>query len=216
MSRIHDLKGNIYGRLEVIEFSHMEKNGQGAMWKCKCECGNEKIIQARSLTKGHTKSCGCLKSEKNIARFKEMIYTHGGTGTRLHGIWRGMKSRCHSNVPKNIKTYVSHGIVICEEWSDFAIFRKWALENGYQEDLTIDRIDVTGNYSPSNCRWATQAVQQRNRGNNLYLTHNGITMHLMEWAEKVGVKYATLKYRIHKRPDDSTYILRQITKGVKL
>lgn len=128
-------------------------------------------------------------------------YKHGGKGTRLYDIWKKMRGRCYnSNNPKYYR-YGGRGITICEEWSDFSVFRDWALSNGYSDTLTIDRVDNDGNYEPKNCRWATQKQQANNRGYRVdarLITWNGETHSLSEWSTILGIKYKTLCER-HRR-----------------
>ena len=138
-----------------------------AMWRCKCECGKEVIVQGQTLRSGRTKSCGCLSREIHKEVMTELNKSnsrHGQFGTRIYRIWCSMKSRCYN---KNHKAYIDYGgrgITICAEWKDdFEVFYNWAVKNGYSDNLTIDRIDVDGNYEPSNCRWATSSVQRRNQ-----------------------------------------------------
>lgn len=155
---IKDETGKRYGRLIVLK--KVESKGNRAMYLCKCDCGNEKIICGRNLREGRTMSCGCLRKE----RARDATITHGMTGTRLHGEWRQMKSRCSIKSSSNYQYYGGRGISICKGWdNDFNRFKDWALSNGYSEELTLDRIDVNGNYEPSNCRWVTLSVQARNR-----------------------------------------------------
>lgn len=128
-------------------------------------------------------------------------YKHGGKGTRLYGIWKKMRDRCYSpNNPKYYR-YGGRGIVICDEWSDFAVFREWALSNGYSDELSIDRIDNDGNYEPTNCRWATAKEQANNRGQRVdaqIVTWNGETRSIKEWAAILGIKHKTLVERYRR------------------
>ena len=162
MSKVIELTGQQFGRLLVIE-RYGSKDGK-ATWKCRCECGKEVVVVGRDLRKGLTRSCGCLQKEL-FAKNTNNPATHRKTGTRLHNEWRGMKARCYIPSCSNYEYYGGRGITVCDEWKDdFLAFEKWALENGYNDDLSIDRIDSDGNYEPSNCRWVTMQKQFWNRG----------------------------------------------------
>ena len=112
-----------------------------------------------------------------------MRRTHGMSHTRLHNIWLTMRQRCEKPNCSTYHKYGAKGIEVCSEWSVFENFRDWSLNNGYNDSLTIDRIDPRGNYEPLNCRWVTQKVQQNNRSNNIYLTYGGVTHSIIEWSE---------------------------------
>ena len=125
--------------------------------------------------------------------------THGATDSRLYNIWTSMKARCEtSKKQKFIKDYQNRGIKICAEWHDFSVFQKWALENGYKNNLSIDRIDNNGNYCPENCRWADNFTQANNKRNNHWLTYNNKTQTIAQWSKELGMKYNALNERLRK------------------
>lgn len=122
--------------------------------------------------------------------------THGMSNTRLYRIYRDMRNRCNGLKKKDYDNYYARGITYCKEWETFEGFRDWALSNGYRDDLTIDRIDVDGNYEPSNCRWITRAEQNSNTRQNRFITYNGETHTLKQWADILGIKRTTLTSRL--------------------
>lgn len=123
--------------------------------------------------------------------------TEGYSTTRIYAIWVNMKKRCYNPNHISYKNYGGRGIFVCEQWlNDFQLFRTWAMENGYNEKLTIDRIDNDGNYYPENCRWATVRQQSNNKRNNYKVTLNGVTKNLTEWVNLYGITYSAMKYRI--------------------
>lgn len=159
MSKVKDLTGLKFGRLTVIRQVESNKDGR-ACWLCVCECGTQSVKLGKNLLNGHCKSCGCGEYENQL----NSRVTHKLTNTRLYNIWCGMKQRCFYSKHKDYHSYGGRGITVCLEWrDDFKAFYDWAIANGYREDLTIDRIDVNGNYEPSNCRWATWAEQNKNK-----------------------------------------------------
>ncbi len=162
MGKIKDLTGQKFGRLTVIKMSELDRWKQ-AKWLCMCDCGNVVNVKSGNLRIGHTQSCGCLQKEAT----SKSNTTHGKRKTRLYRIFIHMKDRCYRESDKRYKDYGGRGITICQEWlNDFQAFYDWAMANGYKEDLTIDRIDVNGNYEPSNCRWTTWEEQAKNKRNS--------------------------------------------------
>ena len=121
---------------------------------------------------------------------------HGCSGTRLYHIWENMKKRCKNKNDHHYHNYGGRGITVCQEWNNsFCAFRLWALSNGYSNDLTIDRIDVNGNYEPLNCRWITQQEQSKNLRKNIRLTYNGKTQIISDWARYLNIDVHTIGYR---------------------
>ena len=158
----------------------------------KCDCGVEKTIPTTWLTYRNVKSCGCRRNDGH-SHFK-----HGERGTRLYNIWKSMRERCNTETNSNYKKYGAKGIRVCKEWDDFSVFKKWADENGYRKDLTIDRIDVNGNYTPENCRWVTYSRQARNKRNTRYETFRGETKPLADLADENNISYSLLHSRLTK------------------
>lgn len=206
-----DITNMKFGRLTAIKPAFQDKYHRWH-WLCKCDCGNTKIISANSLQRGVTKSCGCLDKEKHITHPNRR--THGMCGTRIYRIWKAIKNRVtNKNAPDFQKWYGSRGITICEEWkNDFMAFYRWAMANGYNDTLSIDRIDVNSDYTPNNCRWATTKQQNRNTRQNIFLTYNGETHCLADWAGILGIKRQVLQQR-YIRGWDAEKILTQKVRG---
>ena len=162
---------------------------------CRCDCGNEKVVRLCYLRRGTTKACGCLRGKSSI--------THHGTKTRLYRCWQSMKRRCLSPNDERYRFYGGRGVSICSEWMVYEPFRDWALANGYTDELTLDRIDVNGNYEPSNCRWVDMKTQANNKRTNHYITCNGVTKSAQEWSDISGIPANTLIFRhTHDWPSD--------------
>lgn len=196
MSKFIDRTGQKFGRLTLIERVENNKFNQ-VQWKCRCDCGKEVIVKSYSLTTGQTKSCGCLKKEQNYINIAKV--KHNMTNTRLYNIWRNMKSRCLNPNNKRHKFYFDKGITVCDEWkNDFMNFYNWAINNGYRDNLTIDRINNNGNYEPKNCRWATITEQNNNQSNNIRIKYNESEYTLSELSKIYNIKRATLYDRIKR------------------
>lgn len=185
-----------FGRLVVIrrDEDNIAPSGyRTPTWLCMCDCGNKVTVRGKSLTGGVTQSCGCLAKEL----VSERASKHHGYGTRLYPIWNSMRQRCNNPHNQAYKNYGGRGISICDEWDDFAVFREWALANGYDEnasrgECTLDRIDANGNYCPENCRWVGMREQTNNRRKTVFITYNGKTLPLTKWADETGIRYSAL------------------------
>ena len=203
--RLIDLTGKRFGKLVVIERAkdHVSSSGQHRVaWLCQCDCGNQKIIVGKELRYNNTKSCGCLAKSLSSKRLK----THGLTKHRTYSILTNMHERCCNKEDKRYKDYGGRGIKLCDEWNRDIVgsvnaiknFYQWSLNNGYREDLSIDRINNDGNYKPSNCRWATQKEQQNNKRNNHILTYNNESLTMPQMARKYKINYEIFRRRIYR------------------
>ena len=171
-------------------------------------------VRTDSLTSGNVKSCGCLHIEKS---YKNLTSKYGFKpkyeiqNKRLYHIWNGMKHRCYNLEDKKYHRYGGRGISICDEWLNFDNFAKWALNNGYADNLSIDRTNNDGNYKPSNCRWTNNKQQCRNRRTNIKTQYNGKEMTLIEISEITSIPYVTLNDRYH-RGDRGDRLIRPVRK----
>ena len=151
------MQGRKFGRLTVLKDSG-KREFYHIVWKCICECGNIHEAVGNDLARGRMKSCGCLRKEEMRKKMKgnSLSIKHGDSKSRLYGIWAGMKARCYRKNDDSFKHYGAKGIKICRFWLDsYLVFKVWALSHGYQKNLTIDRINHKGNYSPYNCQFLT-------------------------------------------------------------
>lgn len=191
-----DLIGQKFGRLTVVDFDKEKIYKDGNKYTtfcCICDCGNQSSVVGYRLLSGGTKSCGCLQREA----VSKLNKSHGETKSRLHNIWCRMKQRCYNKNATDYKYYGGKGVGICQEWfSSYQAFRDWSLENGYDETLTIDRIDSGKDYSPDNCRWVDRKMQTKNRSITRLLTFNNETLTIGEWAERIGINSKTIAKRI--------------------
>ena len=194
MSNLKNLTGITFNRLYVIKRVSNDKSGR-ARWLCKCECGTIKVILGKHLLSRKIQSCGCLQ--------KERVTKHKMSNSRLYSIYRGMKDRCYNQNMPEYHNYGGRGVTICDEWlNDPSAFFKWSLENGYSDDLTIDRKDNDKDYSPENCRWSTFVEQQNNRSNNTLLTKDGETHTIAEWSIILNISASTISTRLSKGYSD--------------
>ena len=189
MSKCENLIGKRFGHWSV--FARAENNACGsACWRCRCDCGSVSVVRAQSLKSGRSNSCGCHKNDYNRK--------HGGKGTKLYEVWRSMRYRCEKQSNHAYPMYGARGIQVCSEWHDFSLFRKWALENGYEHGLSIDRIDVDGNYEPSNCRWADSKTQMNNRRTTPHFEYEGKSLTISEWSRESGIPRSTILNRMKR------------------
>jgi hypothetical protein len=192
--KLKDLTGQKFNYLTVLKRVENTKKGQ-ARWECKCKCGKTLIVRSTDLLSGHTRSCGCWRTELNTI--------HNSSNNRLYHVYMGMKERCYNPKNPSYKNYGERGIKVCNEWQKFKSFNEWALGNGYDKnaqrgDCTIDRIDVNGDYCPENCRWINVEEQCKNKRNNRIYTYNNETLCLKDWADKLKINYPTLQGRLKK------------------
>ena len=194
MARVEDLTGKRFGRLVVLERVENSKTGS-SRWLCKCDCGETRVHTAGTLNYGVVQSCGCYGKE---ARAKSNT-THNKSQTKLYRVWASMRERCFSPLCKGFPYYGGRGISVCDEWnSSFQVFYDWAIGNGYCEGLSIDRIDVDGNYCPENCRWVSKNIQANNTQKNVRIEYNGEVHTIGEWANILGIEYRTLWMRLRR------------------
>ena len=191
-----DLTGMKFGRLTVIKQTedHIEPSGRKvAMWECLCDCGNIYNVSGKRLKGNITKSCGCLQKDYPNGT------THGMSGTDIWLHWKSMKNRCNCKTESSLsyKNYYLRGITYCKEWEDFEPFLEWAIDNGYEEGLTLERKDNNKGYFPDNCCWTDMRNQANNRRSNNLITYNKKTLTETQWAREIGIKPSALWARIH-------------------
>lgn len=181
----------------TVEGCHLVKTPKGKQWywDCVCDCGNKVSVVPGNVVAGHTTSCGCSREEK-----RKMINTkHGESHTRLYIIWQRMNGRCDLNRANKIayaRRYSLRGIRVCDEWKNYEAFATWARANGYNDNLSIERIDNDGNYCPENCTWIERGKQARNRGTTFHVIYNGRDMSLAEACEIANMPYKQVFARI--------------------
>lgn len=191
-----DLTGQKFNRLTVLGFAGRDRLHK-ASWRCRCDCGSELIVDGYNLTSGHTKSCGCWNIESIQTR--STTHGHSRTGEGIYPVWKSMRARCNNPNSHAYKNYGGRGISVCSEWDeDFKSFYDWSMSNGYHPELTIDRIDNDGDYSPENCRWTTTIEQANNRRTCCYIEYKNETHTLTEWSRIIGVSYDVLKRRVDR------------------
>lgn len=235
MGKKLDLRGQMFGRLVVIEEAGRSKHGF-VLWRCVCDCGNEVIVSSNCLRTGQTQSCGCYQRERSSEFAARCFATHGMCKTRLYRIWGSMLQRTgiHKGADEQSKRkYQDRGITVCDEWLVFENFRDWALSHGYCDDLQIDRIDNDKGYSPENCRWVTPRENANNRRCTIRLD-DGTSLALFCFKVGIGTYengstsrlYHRIKYmyRKHHRPhpelvkaaNQTILVMRQCLEMLKL
>jgi hypothetical protein len=195
-----DLTGQKFGRLTALY--PVPNNTHHTRWHCVCECGNTKDVLQQNLCNGHVQSCGCLLAERNAEKLASINSAlnrelHNETKTRLYHIWIGIKSRCFDADSSSYRNYGGRGISVCNEWANsYTAFKDWALSAGYTDNLSIDRIDVDGDYSPNNCRWVSNSTQQFNKrkSNRNTSGHVGVSWNK---KERRWVAYITKDHVVH-------------------
>lgn len=197
-----DLISRRFGYLTVKELDHIHTTPCGTkrrMWKCQCDCGKETVVAENNLKNGSTKSCGCWKTK----RINQYNTSHGGSHDRLYLVWKNMKRRCNSHNDSHYEVYGAKGVSVCEEWNEYDAFKKWAYDNGYDDEaefgeLTIDRIDNDGDYEPSNCRWVNRTVQANNTSRNRYVEFEGKRLTVAEFARAMNISQGRARYYVDK------------------
>ena len=187
-----DLTGKKFGRLYVLGIA---SKGKHIRWKCICDCGKEKEVLGCHLKSKKIVSCGC----QSVERISILNKTHNESKTRLYKIWAGIKTRCFNKKSNSFARYGGKGITMCQEWQkSYENFRNWAINNGYKDNLTIDRIDNNGNYEPSNCRWATSSQQQNNTSKTIKLKYNQKIYSAKELAKFLEINYKKFIFGLHR------------------
>lgn len=189
MGKIINLKGQKFGRLTVIK--DVGRNNHGSiLWLCQCDCGNKKVVNSGDLRKGNVSSCGCIR--------KTQLLKHGDSGTRLYNIWCDIKKRCYNHNCVAYKNYGGRGIKVCNEWlNNYQSFKVWSLDNGYDDTLTIDRINNNGDYEPGNCRWVDMIMQANNTRKNVYIEYKGKIKTISQWSKILNMNPSTIRYRLN-------------------
>lgn len=205
-----DIVSSQYGRLTVQKLAY--KKNRRLYYTCLCECGRQVDIRKDQLTRGITKSCGCLQKDVAKETMAANMTKHGLSDHPLNKVLNSMKQRCYNENDKGFKYYGGRGISICNEWlNDFKAFYNWAIENGYKSGLSIDRIDVNDNYTPKNCRFVSMEIQNVNKKSNVFIEYKGETRTLSEWCEKLNLKYSTTYMRLNRGWNIEKAFLKKLT-----
>ena len=208
MGRWKPLKGKRSGRLLVLEDFRNEKGLH--VCRCKCDCGNEKVVRAQHIESKAIQSCGCINIEHGIERF----YVHGMTGTPIHKRWLAMRRRCYDKKLLYYENYGGRGINVCDRWNKFENFYEDMhesfdkhVEKFGEKDTTLDRIDVNGNYCKENCRWITRNEQQMNKRNSRHYKFMENTYNIKELSVVFGERDSELlRCRLKNNNYDVMYV----------
>lgn len=185
--------GQVFNKLTILSEESTNKHYKRRV-KCKCECGETKVVLLSSLKNGHTKSCGC----RRVTAFRSVITKHGKSYSRIYGLWRGMIARCEYKKNISYNNYGGRGITVCDEWKDFEKFLEWSLKNNYADNLSIDRIDSNKNYEPNNCRWVPISEQGKNKRDSIYISIDNVKMTLKDYCYAFEISY-TCAYKRYKK-----------------
>lgn len=192
INRYKSLIGTKFNSLTIIDIHPDVKGGQYKLI-CKCDCGNTTITRASRVINGYTKTCGCRNEGVNKYNSNRISRKY----SNLYSCWNTMRHRCYNPQNERYKYYGARGITVCDEWKkSFEPFLNWALSNGYEKGLTIDRVDVNGNYEPNNCRWVSNLCQARNKRNNRMVEFQGETKCVSQWCEDLNLPYHTIRARL--------------------
>lgn len=189
--KIKDLSNKKFNYLKVIEFKGFNKNKK-ALWLCECQkCGNKVILSSHDVQRKDRLACGCMRG-------KTTFKWDNHNNPKLYKKWWHIINRCQNANDISFHNYDALGIKVCDEWQNYDNFYKWSLENGYEDGLEIDRINVYGNYQPSNCRFITKKENSRNKRNSKYYIYRGEIRNLGDIADELGVKYKLLWQQIKR------------------
>ena len=192
--KLINIIGHKFGKLVVVE--KINDKNQRVKYKCKCNCGNIVLVDSYNLRHGIANPCDCSQKKQNGVY--NAAYKHGGSKTRLYSIWQGMLNRCRNPNVNRYDHYGGRGISVCNDWNDFVAFQNWALSNGYSAELSIDRIDVNGDYCPENCRWVDTQTQSNNKTTSRIIEFNGECHNVAEWSIITGINRGTIQSRLQR------------------
>jgi len=186
--------GQVFSKLTVISRAPATAGNRGARWNCQCECGTTTVSRSDALKNGRAKSCGCHRAELGGQRMKEMHTTHGMCGTPEYHTWQSMLNRCKNKNEPSYVNYGGRGISVSPDWESFEQF--YADMGDRPEGMTLERVDVNGDYSKENCEWADRKQQANNKRNNHVILHDGESKTLAQWAEYYSIPAWKLSQRL--------------------